>query len=96
MIPVLFDIDLEKFIREHACRCRFIGADAAGKPLSRFLRDERCIGLVIGSESDGIKDDIRSLLDETLAIPMPGGIESLNAGVSASILLWEFTRGESG
>lgn len=46
------------------------------------------IALVVGSEAHGVSKELRSISNCTLAIPMYGNkIESLNAGVSASIVL---------
>ena len=48
--------------------------------------------LVIGSEAFGVSDETYALCDGALSIPMPGGSESLNAGVAAGILMFEFVR----
>jgi RNA methyltransferase, TrmH family len=48
--------------------------------------------LVIGSEGAGLPADVITSADMTIAIPMSGAIESLNAGVAASILLYEAAR----
>ncbi len=46
------------------------------------------IALVVGSEAHGVSKEMRERADKVLAIPMYGGkIESLNAGVSASIVM---------
>ncbi|WFA09880.1 RNA methyltransferase [Tissierella sp. Yu-01] len=45
--------------------------------------------IVIGNESRGISDNIINLADRLIKIPMPGFAESLNAGVAASIILYE-------
>ena len=46
------------------------------------------LALVVGSEAHGVSVEMRSIANKTLAIPMYGNkIESLNAGVSASIVL---------
>jgi TrmH family RNA methyltransferase len=45
--------------------------------------------LVIGNESKGVSDKIFSLSDSLIKIPMPGMAESLNAGVAASIIIYE-------
>jgi TrmH family RNA methyltransferase len=50
------------------------------------------LALIIGSEAEGAGDKSRSLADERVHIPMPGGSESLNAGIAASILLFEILR----
>jgi len=50
------------------------------------------LALVIGSEADGPTPEIRSIADETVAIPMKLDSESLNAAVSGSILMYEIYR----
>lgn len=46
------------------------------------------LALVVGSEAHGVSKEMRERADKVLAIPMYGGkIESLNAGVSASIVM---------
>ena len=44
--------------------------------------------LIIGSEAKGMSDDVKKLCDEFFYIPMSEKCESLNAGVSASILMY--------
>ncbi len=50
------------------------------------------IALVIGNEGNGISDELIELSDERVTIPMHGEIESLNAAVSAAILMYEAVR----
>ena len=45
--------------------------------------------LIIGNEGSGITSDIENLCDYNLYIDMDNNVESLNAGVAASILLYE-------
>lgn len=45
--------------------------------------------LSIGNESKGVSEEIFSLSDKLIKIPMPGMAESLNAGVAASIIMYE-------
>lgn len=45
------------------------------------------LALVVGNEAHGVSPELRDRADVVLAIPMYGNIESLNAGVSASIVL---------
>jgi len=47
---------------------------------------------VIGGEADGASDEVKHGVDALLNIPMPGGFESLNAAVAASIILFEVVR----
>lgn len=48
--------------------------------------------LVVGSEAHGIPDDVVAGLDALVRIPMAGAVESLNAAVAASVLLFEAAR----
>ncbi|NLL82367.1 MAG: RNA methyltransferase [Tissierellia bacterium] len=45
--------------------------------------------IAIGNESQGVKDRVLNLADASIKIPMPGSAESLNAGVAASIIMYE-------
>ena len=50
------------------------------------------IGLVIGSEGQGVGRLIKEKCDMTAAIPMKGDIDSLNASVAAGVLAYEIVR----
>ena len=52
----------------------------------------RKIALVIGNEGAGLTRALLSQLDSTLRIPHSSAVESLNAGIAASILLYEAHR----
>ena len=56
-------------------------ADLAG-PLAFF----------IGNEGSGLPRELMSQMDETVVVPHTGQVESLNAAVAASILLYEAAR----
>lgn len=49
---------------------------------------------VVGSEGQGLSEELLALCDGEVIIPMQPGSESLNAGVAASILMWELARKE--
>lgn len=48
--------------------------------------------IVLGSEEDGISNDLLRIADHLAKIPMKGEIESLNVSVSAGIILYEAVR----
>ena len=50
------------------------------------------IALVIGGEGTGVRDLTKKLCDGVLSIPMFGKVNSLNASVSAGIVLYEAVR----
>ncbi len=47
------------------------------------------IALIIGNEGNGIKKNLLEMCDEIIKIPISDKCESLNAGVAASILMYE-------
>lgn len=57
----------------------------------RNIKFEKC-AIIIGNEGNGIKKEISELCDETVFIKMNSNCESLNAGVSASILMYEVSN----
>ena len=50
------------------------------------------IGLVIGSEGEGVSKLVRENCDYVASIPMKGDIDSLNASVAAGVLAYEIVR----
>jgi 23S rRNA (guanosine2251-2'-O)-methyltransferase len=50
------------------------------------------LGLVIGSEGEGISRLVREKCDFIASIPMNGQINSLNASVAAGVLMYEALR----
>ena len=54
---------------------------------------EENIALVIGNEGQGVREEVAGLCDEKVHLEMTKTCESLNAGVSASILMYEVFHG---
>lgn len=50
------------------------------------------VGLVIGAEGAGVSRLVRENCDFIAELPMPGGFESLNAGVATAVTLYEILR----
>ena len=48
--------------------------------------------LVVGSEEDGISEELMELCDEFVKIPVMGKIESLNVSVATGIVIYEAVR----
>ena len=55
---------------------------------------KRKYALVIGNEGNGVSEEVNNLCDEYLYIKMNKEVESLNAGVATSILLYEIKIGK--
>jgi len=66
----------------------FISADMNGEIVDRFIKNSQNIALIIGNEGNGVSDKLCNICDKTVSIPMQNGVESLNASVSAGILMY--------
>lgn len=69
----------------------FVCADMGGTPMYD-LNLTGSIGVVIGSEGEGVSKLVRQRCDMTAAIPMKGDIDSLNASVACGVLAYEIVR----
>ncbi|MDF2532766.1 MAG: rRNA ((2251)-2-O)-methyltransferase RlmB [Clostridia bacterium] len=90
-IPVITDVDIIELIG----RLKTMGADVLGAdPHSNIS----CIdaelhqrtAIVIGNEAKGLREEVKKATTQNITIPMPGKAESLNAGIAAAILMYEF------
>jgi TrmH family RNA methyltransferase len=50
------------------------------------------VALIVGNEGAGLPKEVLSQADEIVAIPQSARVESLNAGIAASIILYEAAR----
>ena len=69
----------------------FVCADMGGEMMYQ-LDLKGPIGLVIGSEGEGVSRLVKEKCDFAASIPMKGDIDSLNASVAAGILAYEIVR----
>lgn len=64
------------------------GTDMNGKDYRRWDA-KGATALIIGNEGKGISPLLKKSVDETLTIPMIGHVQSLNASVAASLLIYQ-------
>jgi len=64
------------------------GTDMDGKDYRRWDA-QGPTALIIGNEGKGISPLLKKTVDETLTIPMIGHVQSLNASVAASLLIYQ-------
>jgi len=77
-------------LREHDFT--IIGTDISAKESYTDLIYEAPIAIVIGSEGKGMRPSLRKNCDELIKIPLAGKIGSLNASVSAGVIMFEILR----
>ncbi len=66
------------------------GEEGAGGIYGEVLDGD--VALVVGSEGNGLRSGVKKHCDRLLAIPMAGGVSSLNASVAAGVALFEVVR----
>ena len=90
--PVVKVTNLAKTMEELKKRgIWFVCADMDGESMYR-LNLTGPIGLVIGSEGEGVSRLVKETCDFVASIPMKGDIDSLNASVAAGVLAYEIVR----
>lgn len=81
------DCNVEKaleLLKNHKILC----LDMAGKNIFEYKNNKEQFALVVGSEVQGVGKELSASCKCTLSLPMVGDIESLNAGVSLSVALY--------
>lgn len=91
-IPVFQSMDTKKIVEAlKNSGIMTIGADPHSSTDCIDLPYYNKTAIIIGNESQGLSDEIKGLLDANVKIPMPGRAESLNAGIAASIMMYELS-----
>jgi 23S rRNA (guanosine2251-2'-O)-methyltransferase len=96
-VPVARATNLNRTLRGYAEAGLFlVGLDSeADVDIADVDEAARPVVLVVGSEGEGLSRLVREACDTVAAIPIGGGVESLNAGVAAGIALYEIARRRS-
>ena len=85
----IIDIDINHLLElKKLHNLTIISADMDGVSLDNVDKLSSNYAIVIGNEGQGISNEILNNSDLTVSIPMLNGVESLNASVSASILMY--------
>lgn len=92
-VPFIYTDDLHQTINEVKKQgIRLYAAHLKGKNNYEDEDYTGASGFLIGNEANGLSDETASLADAWVKIPMAGKVESLNAAVAASVLLFEAAR----
>lgn len=94
-VPFVYTDDLEKTILQLQDKgVRFYAAHLKGTGFYDEVdyTGGGGIGFLIGNEGNGLKDATADLADCYIKIPMEGQVESLNAAIAATVLMYEAYR----
>jgi TrmH family RNA methyltransferase len=92
-IPVVRDADAGVVAEALESRSvRSLGLDAGGTVSIDVVDLTAAVALVVGNEAHGLSPQVRSRLDDSLSIPLQGGLESLNAASALTVTCFEAAR----
>jgi TrmH family RNA methyltransferase len=77
-------VDLPSFFKAHS-EYKKIGAVLQGENIHHYQFPEKGF-IILGNESNGIRNEIMECLDERITIPAFGQAESLNVGISTAVI----------
>lgn len=96
MVPVVRVVNINSCIRDLQSAGFWIYAlDQDAKESVWEHRFDSASALIVGSEGKGIREKTLELSDFKLSLPMAEGVESLNASVSAALVMYEWLRQRS-
>jgi TrmH family RNA methyltransferase len=72
-----------------------VGSESDGVQSAQAADLSQACAIMIGNEGSGLGDEWLSLATSQITIPCPGPVESLNAAVAGSLLLYEASRQRS-
>jgi RNA methyltransferase, TrmH family len=93
-VPVVgVDASEIKALKEHGIRLvAAVGSDDYGVAAAQEMDFTSACALMIGNEGAGLAAEWMDMCDARVTIPCPGPVESLNAAVAGSLLLYEASR----
>jgi RNA methyltransferase, TrmH family len=90
--------EIEELKRRGVKLIAAVGADGAGVTAAQEMDFTGACGVMIGNEGAGLSSEWLEMSDAQVMIPCPGKVESLNAAIAGSLVLYEASRqrGEDG
>jgi len=69
-----------------------ISTDLNSKSLNQVETKNKLVAVIIGNEGNGVSEELSKIADEKITLPMTDKVESLNAGVAGSIVMYEIFK----
>ncbi len=91
-LPFAAATEDDVFLRLRSLGIRTLAAVAEQAVLASESELSGPVALMIGNEGRGLSPELLAQADGRITIPCPGPVESLNAAIAASILLYEASR----
>jgi RNA methyltransferase, TrmH family len=94
-LPILAATEEDAIARLREAGVKMIATTVDGAEPANLTDLTGPVALLIGNEGNGVPADLAAKADGAITIPCPGPVESLNAAVAASVLLYEASRQRS-
>ena len=91
-VPLLAVTEAECFARLREAGVKTLATTVRAAQPADLANMSRPVALIVGNEGNGVPEDLAAQADGHITIPCPGPVESLNAAVAASVLLYEASR----
>jgi TrmH family RNA methyltransferase len=95
-LPIIAAAITECFARLHATKIKIFATAVREAKAAHRLDLTVPAAFLIGNEGNGLPAELARQADAALTIPCPGPVESLNAAIASSLLLYEAARQRGG
>jgi TrmH family RNA methyltransferase len=95
-LPLLAATAINSIARLREAGLRIFATTAGAAEPADLVDFSGPVALLIGNEGNGVPQPLSAMADGAITIPCPGPVESLNAAVAASVLLYEASRQRRG
>ena len=91
-VPVFTDISTGQLVKLHEAGYQFLCSDVnEGKSYHQVTYDGSTV-IILGSEGQGVSEEVKKLADQMVIIPMKIGVDSLNVASACAIIMAEAWR----
>jgi len=94
-VPLVAVSEAECLARLREAGARILAATVSAAQPADLADLAGPVALIIGNEGNGVPHELAEKADGAITIPCPGPVESLNAAVAASVLLYEASQQRS-
>lgn len=92
-VRIFEKVNLPEFVKDmQQMGMKIIVASLQSNQYYFNIKYSKGLGIVIGNEANGVSKKMLELADHIVSIPMKEGVDSLNAAIAASVIMYEVVR----
>ncbi|MBE2190049.1 MAG: RNA methyltransferase [Candidatus Kapabacteria bacterium] len=89
---LIYEPELAEYLKETFPKHKIYGASSKAEATLQSIKPKKLYGIVLGSESHGLSEQTKAMLDGEFKIEGKGSTESLNVAVAASIAMYHLSN----